>query len=62
MSKDNGQATRHDRLEQRSGMPAEQLERRSAQFQRALNRKGMPMVWGVGKGPVNLPPRVDTPD
>ena len=46
--------TRHDRLRSYSVIPPEvqaRMERRAEQFQRATNRKGLPVTWGVGKEP-----------
>ena len=48
MSKD-ADPTRLERPEQHSAMPAEQLGKRAAAFQRALCRKGMPDRYGDGK-------------
>lgn len=45
------EASRTDRLASLSGLPTAELEARSAAFQRALNRKGLPTTFGVGKGP-----------
>ena len=50
--------TRHDRLRSFSVIPPEvqaRMERRAEQFQRATNRKGLPVTWGVGKEPRKPP-------
>jgi hypothetical protein len=45
---------RADRLTPGGGISPETtefLERRTEGFQRALNRKGLPLTWGTGKPP-----------
>lgn len=46
---DNGKPRPAERLESRSRIDGDALERRSAAFAAAVCRKGMPMSYGVGK-------------
>lgn len=47
---ENGKASGHVRPERHEGeMPSDRMQRRTEAFQKALNRKGLPITWGTGK-------------